>query len=115
MGARLGLAAGVGLSVAGIRWVVGDGRSVDVALAILVSAFALMWCGYMVSRARMILLVSGFFVFLNGVFSTYSHWLPQVDRPPSYAFGALGGDRASSAATDGPGAADNLLRSGDGG
>jgi hypothetical protein len=100
--AQLGLVLGTALSVISIRWVIGGGRPEDVAFGLVLSAFFLMWCGYMVSRARMILLVSGFFVFLNGAFSTYSHWLPQVDGPPSYAFGGLGDDRESPAAIELP-------------
>ena len=78
LGKIFGLAVGIVGGVAFIRWVVQGGGPLGLAFGLLLSAVLLMWLGYMLPRARMILVSVGFFTLMSGVFASYSNWLPQV-------------------------------------
>ena len=75
---KIGLAVGIVGGVAFIRWVVQGGGPLGLAFGLLLSAVLLMWLGYMLPRARMILVSVGFFTLMSGIFASYSNWLPQV-------------------------------------
>ncbi len=75
---KLGLAVGIVGSVAFIRWATQGGGTLGLAFGLLLSAVFLMWLGYMLPRARMILVSVGFFTLMSGIFASYSNWLPQV-------------------------------------
>lgn len=78
---QLGLAAGAIAGVWFIAWLVGGQGPWGLAIGLLVSALLLMWFGYMIPRARMVLVNAGFFILLSGVFSSYANWIPQVEGP----------------------------------
>jgi cytochrome c2 len=52
------------------------------AIAFFICASLVMWLGYMVPRARTMLLSVGFFVFTSACFGGFSNWLPQVEGLP---------------------------------
>lgn len=52
------------------------------AIAFFICASVVMWLGYMVPRARTMLLSVGFFVFTSACFGGFSNWLPQVEGLP---------------------------------
>jgi len=52
------------------------------AVAFFIAASIVMWLGYMVPRARTMLLAVGFFVFTSACFGAFSNWLPQVEGIP---------------------------------
>jgi len=73
----VGTIAGIGF----IAWVVEGHGPWNLAIGLLLSALLLMWFGYMIPRARMVLVNAGFFILLSGVFSSYANWIPQVEGP----------------------------------
>jgi len=75
---KIGLAVGIVGSFAFIRWATQGGGTLGLAFGLLLSAVFLMWLGYMLPRARMILVSVGFFTLMSGIFASYSNWLPQV-------------------------------------
>jgi cytochrome c2 len=70
------------------------------AFGLLLTAVFLMWLGYMIPRARMLLVSVGFFTLMSGVFASYSNWLPQTrgEVPPVEAAGS--GVKAEDMAVD---------------
>jgi cytochrome c2 len=52
------------------------------AIAFFICASLVMWLGYLVPRARTMLLSVGFFVFTSACFGGFSNWLPQVEGLP---------------------------------
>lgn len=82
---QLGLAAGAIGGIWFIAWLVGGQGPWGLAIGLLVSALLLMWSGYMIPRARMVLVNAGFFILLSGVFSSYANWIPQVGGPAAAA------------------------------
>ncbi|MEO5656506.1 MAG: nitric oxide reductase, partial [Nitrospiria bacterium] len=97
---KLGLAVGIVASIAFIKWFGSGGGTFGLAVTLLLSAVFLMWLGYMMPRARMILVSVGFFTMMSGIFATYSNWLPQVrgEVPPVEAAGS--GMKAEDMPTD---------------
>lgn len=75
---KLGLLIGIVTGIAFIKWATVGGGTFGLALGLLLSAVLLMWLGYMLPRARMLLVSVGFFTLMSGTFATYSNWLPQV-------------------------------------
>jgi cytochrome c2 len=76
--AKLGLVVGIVAGVAFIRWASSGLGTLGPAFVMLLSAVLLMWLGYMLPRARMLLVSVGFFTLMSGIFASYSNWLPQV-------------------------------------
>ncbi|MFZ5877000.1 MAG: nitric oxide reductase [Nitrospirota bacterium] len=64
--------------IAFIKWASSGMGSLGLAFGLLLSAVFLMWLGYMLPKARMLLIAVGFFTLLSGTFASYSNWLPQV-------------------------------------
>lgn len=88
---KVGLAIGTVAGIAFIRWATSGGGTLNLALALLLTAVFVMWLGYMIPRARMILVSVGFFTLMSGIFASYSNWLPQVRGevpPPAEAAGS---------------------------
>ena len=75
---KLGLIIGIVAGIAFINWATAGGGTLGLALSLLLSAVFLMWLGYMLPRARMLLVSIGFFTLMSGTFASYSNWLPQV-------------------------------------
>ncbi|MBI3608589.1 MAG: nitric oxide reductase [Nitrospirae bacterium] len=75
---KVGLAVGTVAGIAFIRWATSGGGTLNLALALLLTAVFIMWLGYMIPPARMILVSVGFFTLMSGIFASYSNWLPQV-------------------------------------
>lgn len=75
---KLGLLVGTVAGIAFIRWATDGGGTLGLAFGLLLSAVLLMWLGYMLPRARMLLVAVGFFTMMSGTFASYSNWLPQV-------------------------------------
>lgn len=81
---KLGLVIGIVAGVAFIKWAASGMGTLGLAFGLLLSAVFLMWLGYMLPRARMLLVAVGFFTLMSGTFASYSNWLPQVrgEVPP---------------------------------
>jgi hypothetical protein len=88
---RIGLAVGATAGTWFIAWLVEGRGPWGLATGLLSSALLLMWFGYMIPRARMVLVNAGFFVLLSGVFSSYANWIPQVEGPAPPSPGPSGG------------------------
>jgi hypothetical protein len=78
---QIGLVVGAIAGVGFVAWLVGGQGPWGLAIGLLVSALLVMWFGYMIPRARMVLVNAGFFILLSGVFSSYANWIPQVEGP----------------------------------
>lgn len=75
---KIGLIVGIVGGVAFIKWATAGGGTLGLAFGLLLTAIFLMWLGYMLPRARMLLVSVGFFTLMSGTFASYSNWLPQV-------------------------------------
>jgi cytochrome c2 len=75
---KLGLLVGTVAGIAFIKWASSGMGPLGLAFGLLLSAVFLMWLGYMLPKARMLLVAVGFFTLLSGTFASYSNWLPQV-------------------------------------
>ena len=97
---KIGLAVGIVGSVAFIRWATHGGGTLGLAFGLLLSAVLLMWLGYMLPRARMILVSVGFFTLMSGIFASYSNWLPQVRGEVPVVEKTTGGQKPEDMPTD---------------
>jgi hypothetical protein len=74
---KLGLIVGIVAGVWFIKWASSGLGPLGLAFGLLLSAVFLMWLGYMLPKARMLLVSIGFFTLISGAFASYSNWLPQ--------------------------------------
>ncbi|MEW6681954.1 MAG: nitric oxide reductase [Nitrospirota bacterium] len=87
---KLGLIVGIVAGVWFIKWASSGLGPLGLAFGLLLSAVFLMWLGYMLPKARMLLVSIGFFTLMSGSFASYSNWLPQSrgEVPPVEPAGA---------------------------
>lgn len=97
---KLGLLVGTVAGIAFIKWAISGMGTLGLAFAMLLSAVLVIWLGYMLPKARMLLVAVGFFTLMSGIFASYSNWLPQVrGEVPPPADAAGGGKKAEDMTT----------------